>query len=135
MTPLLNSIIIYTVVALFGGIVGWGVNGWRMESKVAQAKEDFNQARVKAWEDFLGELLENQDRMADAAEDNRIVTADLDKNVDKIVKELRNAKPLPPECRLDDFRMQHLAAAVADLQRTLAGSKSGAAVHDTGAAK
>lgn len=116
-------LIIGVIAALIGGVIGWGANGWRLSAEVAKAKEEYSDAKLDAWHKFLDDLQANMGRMADAAEVNKVKTADIDAGVDKLVKGLRNAKPMPVECRLDDFRVKELQATVSELQKTLQGVK------------
>lgn len=134
-SELIMATILYVGLALIGGAVGWAVNGWRLSSQVEKAKAEYSESKAAAYQEVINQIAADTKRMADAAEGNTVKTAQIDKDINAIMKELKNAKPLPVECRLDDFRMRNLTAAVADLQRTLAGSKPSSTVRDTGATK
>lgn len=123
MNPLLNTIVVYVVVALFGAVAGWGINGMRLGAQIEKAKAEFSASKAKAYESALEDIMEDSRRMADAAEEASVVTADLDTALNRVAKELKNAKPLPSNCRPDDFRMQNLQKAVGELQNNLKGVK------------
>lgn len=97
-------------VLLFGA--GWVINGWRLESalsklKTAQAVEKANQATGA-----LTTLQADAAAIHQAATEYAGVQNILAPKIAALTKELRNAKPLPMDCRPDAVRVRNLDAAI-----------------------
>jgi Tfp pilus assembly protein PilN len=97
-------------VVAFGA--GWVINGWRMETalsklKTAQAVERANQANSA-----LTTLQADAAAIHQAATEYAGVQNTLAPKIAALTKELRNAKPLPVDCRPDSVRVRNLDAAI-----------------------
>lgn len=97
-------------VLAFGA--GWVVNGWRLETelsklKTAQAVEKANQAAAT-----LTTLQADAEAIHKAAAEYAGIETTLAPKIAALTKELRNAKPLPVDCRPDAVRVRNLDAAI-----------------------
>lgn len=96
------------VALLVGAFLGgWTVNGWRLGKQAAEAEAD----RARA---YLVELQAQTDRLSGISGDfERAAVALRDANP-KVIERYTRVEvqsPLPPGCRIDDGRMQHINAA------------------------
>ncbi len=98
------------VAGLFGA--GWTANGWRKDAEIAKLTAARAQADLGSANTALADLREAGSRIRQSADDYLTVKSDLGAKLDAIRKDLKNAKPLPVDCRPDDFRMRQLASAV-----------------------
>lgn len=108
--PFLAGAGIAAGVLLFGA--GWVINGWRLEAalsklKTAQAVEKANQAAGA-----LTTLQADAAAIHQAATEYAGIETTLAPKIAALTKELRNAKPLPMDCRPDTLRMRNLDAAI-----------------------
>lgn len=109
-SPFLVGAGIAAGVLLFGA--GWVINGWRLETalsklKTAQAVEKANQATGA-----LTTLQADAAAIHQAATEYAGIETTLAPKIAALTKELRNAKPLPVDCRPDTVRMRNLDAAI-----------------------
>lgn len=102
------------VVALAGATfgAGWTVNGWRKDAELAELTAARAQADLATVNQALGELRTAGADIRARADEYRGITTQLGAAASAIRKELRNAKPLPADCRPDDFRVRKLSDAV-----------------------
>jgi uncharacterized protein HemX len=114
-------IVIAALVAAFA--FGWTVQGWRKTAEIAALKSAQDSARATAAEAAEAQLVDAAAKVHDAAAAANVNIADLGKKLDQIQKEFRNAKPLPADCRPDDFRLQHLARAVDAARAAISGAR------------
>lgn len=131
MNPLTRTIAVYAVVLVIGLAVGWLVNGWRLGTKVESMKAKYSEAELAVQKQAIETMVSDARNMNLAAQGARVKTTDIEKRLTAIHKELTNARPLPLDCRMDDFRMRKLSEAVSALQSTLSGGKPESAVPDT----
>ncbi|MBB2918350.1 hypothetical protein [Cupriavidus alkaliphilus] len=101
---------------------GWMTNGWRKDAEIARQSAARAQADLVSANKALGDLREAGARIRHSADDYLTVKTDLGAKLDAIRKDLKNAKPLPVDCRPDDFRMRQLASAV-DAAKQAAASR------------
>jgi Tfp pilus assembly protein PilN len=109
---LLLQIAAAVMVATLAFGAGWLVNGWRLHSELskveaAHAKEKAGQAIAA-----LTTLQADADKIRAAATEYAGIQNTLAPKITALTKELRNAKPLPPDCRPDSLRMQNLNSAI-----------------------
>ncbi|MCT9125890.1 hypothetical protein [Cupriavidus gilardii] len=102
------------VVALAGASfgAGWTVNGWRRDAEIAELNAARAKAALTAAMQALGELQTASADIRARADEYRGITTELGAAASAIRKELKNAKPLPADCRPDDFRVRKLSDAV-----------------------
>jgi len=91
---------------------GWTINGWRLETalsklKTAQAVEKANQAAGA-----LSTLQADAAAIHKAATEYASIETTLAPKIAALTKELRNAKPLPVDCRPDAVRVRNLDSAI-----------------------
>jgi hypothetical protein len=97
-------------VLAFGA--GWVINGWRLETalsklKTAQAVEKSNQATAA-----LTTLQADAAAIHTAATEYASIQNTIAPKIAALTKELRNAKPLPVDCKPDPVRVHNLDAAI-----------------------
>ncbi|MCG5259720.1 hypothetical protein [Cupriavidus gilardii] len=102
------------VVALTGAAfgAGWTVNGWRKDAELAELTAARAQADLATVNQALGQLQTASDDIRARADEYRGIKTELDHAASAIRKELKNANPLPADCRPDDFRVRKLSDAV-----------------------
>ncbi|WP_157072076.1 hypothetical protein [Cupriavidus sp. HPC(L)] len=106
------------VSAAFGA--GWTVNGWRKDAEIAELNATRAETDLSAARQALGEFKTASADIRARADEYRGITTELDAAASAIRKELKNAKPLPADCRPDDFRVRKLSDAVDAAKRAAA---------------
>lgn len=96
--------------ALFAA--GWVTNGWRKDAELAELTAARAQADVATANQALGELRAAGADIRARADEYRAIQSTLGTRLDAIQKELKNAKPLPADCRPDAGRVRMLSDAV-----------------------
>ncbi|AMR80255.1 hypothetical protein A2G96_08055 [Cupriavidus nantongensis] len=91
---------------------GWTVNGWRKGAEIAELTAARAQADLADANTALSDLKEAGVRIRQSADDYLVIKSDLGAKMDAIRKDLKNAKPLPVDCRPDDVRVRNLSSAV-----------------------
>jgi len=92
---------------------GWTANGWRKDAEIGRMKMASAQADLASANAALGDLRQAGETIRTKADEFNASQAALTAKVDQAVKEFRNAKkPLPVDCRPDDFRVRKLSDAV-----------------------
>lgn len=91
---------------------GWAVNGWRKGAELAELTAARAQADVETANQALADLRTAGAGIRARADEYRAIQSTLGSRLDAIQKELKNAKPLPVDCRPDDFRVRKLSDAV-----------------------
>ncbi|MBU66457.1 MAG: hypothetical protein CL858_13545 [Cupriavidus sp.] len=92
---------------------GWGANGWRKDAEIDRMKTVSAQAALASADAALADLRQAGETIRTKADEFNASQAALTAKVDQAVKEFRNAKkPLPVDCRPDDFRVRKLSDAV-----------------------
>ncbi|QYY30221.1 hypothetical protein K2O51_22885 [Cupriavidus pinatubonensis] len=103
------------VAALAAAIfaVGWTANGWRKEAEIERVKTASTQDDLVSANKAIENIGMAIDTIRARADEFNVTQTALSAKVDAAVKEFRNAKkPLPLDCRPDDFRMRKLSDAV-----------------------
>ena len=125
------------VLAIAGGVIavaafgaGWGINGWRLGTQIAELKAEHAESREKLATDALDTIKADTARVAQAADSVATQQAALSTNFATMQREFRNAnrKPLDPTCKPDTVRMQYLESAISAANKAIAGSKPGPTV-------
>ncbi|WP_456281577.1 hypothetical protein M1D55_19230 [Cupriavidus sp. JZ107] len=93
-------------------VAGWTVNGWRKDAELAELTAARAQADLSTVNQALGDLRAAGVDIRARADEYRGITNQLGAAASAIRKELKNAKPLPADCRPDDFRVRKLSDAV-----------------------
>lgn len=111
------------LLAAFGA--GWAVNGWRLDTKLAEAKaaraEEITQASQVALADYQSAAEAIKKAAAGAQIDLANVTAQLA----AIRRNQKNAPPLPADCKPGPVRLHNLAETAAAADKAIAGPVAG----------
>ncbi|WP_227459651.1 hypothetical protein [Cupriavidus pauculus] len=92
---------------------GWMANGWRKDAEIDRMKTASAQADLASANAALGDLRQAGETIRTKADEFNATQTALGAKVDAAIKEFRNAKkPLPVDCRPDDFRVRKLSDAV-----------------------
>ena len=91
---------------------GWTANGWRKDAEIAELTSARARADLTTANQAIGELRAASADIRARADEYRGISTQLDAAASAIRKELKNAKPLPADCRPDDFRVRKLSDAV-----------------------
>jgi hypothetical protein len=94
----------------FGG--GWTVNGWRLGADLSELKAQHAEERAVQAQGALADLATAAAKIHAAADQYAGIQTTLGTKLEQLRKEFQNAKPLPVNCRPDDFRLRHLKSAV-----------------------
>ncbi len=114
MTEIPASLRVAGAAALAGALfaAGWTTNGWRKDAELAELTAARAQADVATANQALGELRAAGTEIRARADEYRAIQSTLGTRLDAIQKELKNAKPLPADCRPDAGRVHMLSDAV-----------------------
>ncbi|MGT2429227.1 hypothetical protein ACU4HD_11865 [Cupriavidus basilensis] len=96
--------------ALFAA--GWAVNGWRKDAELAELTAARAQSDLAGANQALGDLRTASANIRAHADEFTAIQSTLGTKLDAIQKELKNAKPLPVDCRPDAGRVRLLSDAV-----------------------
>jgi hypothetical protein len=91
---------------------GWQVNGWRKDAEIAELTAVRAQADLKSANLALTDLVAAGATIREKADEFRGIQTTMHTELAAIRKDMKNAKPLPVDCRPDDFRMRKLSDAV-----------------------
>lgn len=101
------------LVGLASGFgAGWTANGWRGDSKLATEKASRANEKASQAAATVTTLKADADAINKAATAFLASQQALGPKFDALKKEMRDAKPLPPDCRPDDRRVRNLDAAI-----------------------
>jgi hypothetical protein len=97
-------------VLAFGA--GWVVNGWRLGNELSRLKATHAQEKAAQATGALTTLKADADAIHKAATEYAGIQNTLAPKFDALTKELRNAKPLPVDCKPDAVRVRNLDSAI-----------------------
>jgi hypothetical protein len=100
------------VLALAVFSAGWMTNGWRKDAEVERIKAEAVRADLSDAKAALSALKTAGETIRAKADEFSVAQTKLGAKLDAIQKDMKNAKPLPADCRPDDFRMRKLSDAV-----------------------
>lgn len=98
--------------AALGFGAGWAVNGWRLGAELAGEKAAHAQVQMAQADAVLTTLRADATAIHRAATEYASIQSTLAPKIATLTKELRNAKPLPADCRPDAVRVRNLDAAI-----------------------
>jgi hypothetical protein len=116
------------VAGVLAGGAAWKVQGWRYGAEIAGMERDQARADARASQQALADIQANIETVAAAGRRAAAVGPTLTAQINKITGALRDAPPLPDNCRPDPVRMRSLESAVDAANRAAAGQPAGAAV-------
>jgi hypothetical protein len=99
-----------TAALAFGA--GWAVNGWRLGAELADLRAKHAQEQVTQATAAVSTLRADAAAIHQAAAEYAGIQSALAPKITALTKELRNAKPLPVDCRPDVVRVRNLDAAI-----------------------
>jgi len=108
----LAVVILVLVGLLLAGAGGWFANGWRHGAEIADLQRAHAEFRVTLTEQALADVQADARVIRTAAAEFGAIQSTLAPRMSALTKELRNAKPLPPDCRPDPVRVRNLDAAI-----------------------
>lgn len=91
---------------------GWAINGWRLGADVANLRAERAQEQAAQATAAVSTLQADAAAIHQAASEYAGIRSTLVPTIAALTKELRNAKPLPVDCRPDDVRVRNLDAAI-----------------------
>jgi len=97
---------------LLAGAAGWVANGWRHGTEIADLQRAHADFRATLSEAALADVQADAATIRQAATEFAAIQSTLAPRMTALTKELRNAKPLPPDCRPDPVRVRNLDAAI-----------------------
>lgn len=104
--------ILVLVGLLLAGAAGWIANGWRHGAEIAELRRAHAEFRTTLSEAALADVQADAATIRTAAAEFAAIQSTLAPKMTALTKELRNAKPLPPDCRPDPVRVRNLDAAI-----------------------
>lgn len=94
------------------GAAGWFANGWRHGAELADLHRAHAEYRAGLSEQALTDVQADAATIRQAATEFATIQSTLAPRMTALTKELRNAKPLPSDCRPDPVRVRNLDAAI-----------------------
>jgi len=99
-------------LAILAFATGWLVQGWRLNEKIAELQATRSNEIATQSQDALKDLKEASANINAAALGAKSDNTTLTNQIAALRKDVKNAKPLPPDCKPDDVRMRNLAATI-----------------------
>ena len=97
---------------LLAGASGWVANSWRHGAEIAELRRVHAEFRAGLSEQALADVQADAATIRAAATEFAAIQSTLAPRMTALTKELRNAKPLPADCRPDPVRVRNLDAAI-----------------------
>jgi len=111
-TRFLAGAVIIALGLAGSGAAGWFFNGWRKDAVIAELQRAHAQERADQARAALTMLQADAAAIHKAATEFGAIQSTLAPKMTALTKELRNAKPLPADCRPDVVRVRNLDAAI-----------------------
>lgn len=108
----LAVVILVLTGLLLAGAAGWFANGWRHGAEIADLQRAHAELRATLSEAALADVQADAATIRQAATEFATIQSTLAPRMTALTKELRNAKPLPADCRPDAARVRNLDAAI-----------------------
>jgi hypothetical protein len=113
---------------------GWISNGWRLHTEIAEMKTTAATERADSAGTALANLTEAATIIRDQATRAGTDVTALKGQLATIQKEIKNANPLPADCKPDAQRVRRLAASAGAVDAAITRQRSGSAVPAAGPA-
>ncbi|TMS58542.1 hypothetical protein MW7_007405 [Imbroritus primus] len=114
----------YAAVAIAAGLfAGWAAWQWQAnayERQIARINEKQARADLSAAQQEISGLRQDTANINQKATELLGIQSTLGGQIAAIRKDMKNAKPLPADCRPDDFRVRKLSDAVAAAKQAAA---------------
>lgn len=111
-------------LAILSFSTGWLVQSWRLNEKIAELQATRSNEIAVQSQDALKDLKEASANINAAALGAKSDNTTLTNQIAALRKDIKNAKPLPPDCKPDDVRMRNLAGAISATNKAVVGSVS-----------
>lgn len=108
----LAAALLVLIGLLLAGTAGWVANGWRHSAELADLQRAHAEFRASLSERALADVQADTAAIRAAATEFATIQSTLAPRMTALTKELRNAKPLPADCRPDAARVRNLDAAI-----------------------
>lgn len=131
MNPLTLRIAAVLAGAALAFSAGWVVNGWRLKAEIAAIKTEQSEGRASQAKAALEDLAAAAKNIKTAATGHQTDISAINAALAAIRKDIKNAKPLPPDCRPDDVRVRALEAAVDAINKAGVGQQPSRAMPRT----
>lgn len=102
--------------------MGWLFQGWRLNGEIANIRKEQATQIAKDANTALTDLKEATKGINDAAKGAQTEKITLANQIAALRKDIKNAKPLPVDCKPDDVRMRNLSGAVSATNKAVVGS-------------
>lgn len=112
MSSLLLRAIGAAVLAVAVFAAGWSVNGWRKDAEIERMRTATALADLADANKAIEDIGKASNAIRTKADEYAGINSTLGAKLDAIRKDMKNAKPLPVDCRPDDFRVRKLSDAV-----------------------
>ena len=117
----------YAVLALISATAAagaaWTAQGWRYGAQIARIEAKQANGRADAAEKALTQLHQDINAIAAAGRRAAAVGTALTAEINKLTGALKNATPLPADCRPDPVRVRSLTDAVRAANRAATGQQ------------
>jgi len=91
---------------------GWIASAWKHDAEIAELRRAHTEYRATLTEAALADVQADAAVIRQAAAEFAGIQSTLAPKMTALTKELRNAKPLPADCRPDADRVRNLDAAI-----------------------
>lgn len=106
------AVIAILTLAALAAAGGWIASAWRHDTEMADLKRAHAESRATLSEAALADVQADAATIRQAATEFATIQSTLAPKMTALTKELRNAKPLPADCRPDAVRVRNLDAAI-----------------------
>ena len=118
----LHVLIGAAVVAAAGFGGGWMVNGWRLSTNIAEIKAEQAQTVATQATATVTQMQADAAVIHKAATEFAAIQNTLGPKFDALTKEIKHApRPLPADCRPDDYRVRNLKDAIGTANAAITG--------------
>jgi hypothetical protein len=106
------AVIAILTLAALAAAGGWIASAWQHDAEIAELKRAHAEFRATLSESALADVQADAATIRQAATEFATIQSTLAPKMTALTKELRNAKPLPADCRPDAVRVRNLDAAI-----------------------
>lgn len=94
------------------GFVGWQVKGMQSDAEIANLQASYAREKAQQATEALASLKGDAEAIHKAATEYAAIETTLAPKIAALAKEIRSAKPLPPDCLPTPDRVRNLDAAI-----------------------
>lgn len=115
----------FAATAAVSGAAGWTAQGWRKDAVIADLKAAESKQESADSRGALDQVKRAASAVSAAASEAGAESAAAAKTFKALAKEMKNAKPLPADCRPDDQRLRNRNDAIRAYNAARSGSEPG----------